>query len=309
VIKILHFDKTTGIIDCGENAGLHIGDVFDVNRYAGDFVYWVGRVEVVLVKPKMAGVKTLVMADDAVIQQGDVLELRKREYDPVLEKNKPPAKKTRRNSPESGKLAPAENGLANGGWRRPPVIFGVGSGLLQPFLSSSQSLGLNLSLQLVDVNNQIVREIDMSRAYATSIGWQAFCNLPVTPRVALNVEYAYVPLNVKNRVETNLLGIGRQASASLMKIGATVNFRFSQRLQAGLGAGLFLPQVTIKGSRQSSAIADRQWGATLEGAYYYPLASAIWLKSGLSYNIFNDDGPAIQYLTLQTGLGFAIGKP
>lgn len=306
VIKILHFDKTTGIINCGENAGLHAGDVFDVNRYAGDFVYWVGRVEVVLVKPKMAGVKTLALADNAVIQQGDVLELRKREYDPVLEKNKPPAKKLRRNSPQP---ATVENGLANGGWRRPPVIFGVGSGILQPFLSSSQSLGLNLSLQLVDANNQIVREIDMSRAYATSIAWQAFCNLPVTPRLALNVEYAYVPLNVKSGVEANLLGIGRQASASLMKIGATVNYRFSQRIQAGLGAGLFLPQVTIKGSRQSSAFADRRWGATLEGAYYFPLASAIWLKSGLSYNIFNDDGPAIQYLTLQTGLGFAIGKP
>ena len=93
VIKILHFDKTTGIIDCGEKAGLHIGDVFDVNRYAGDFVYWIGRVEVVLVKPKMAGIKTLVIADNAVIQQGDVLELRKREYDPVLEKNNQPAKK------------------------------------------------------------------------------------------------------------------------------------------------------------------------------------------------------------------------
>src|SRR5574341_1777724 len=71
VIKILHFDKTTGIIDCGENVGLHIGDVFDVNRYAGDFVYWIGRVEVVLVKPKVAGVKMVAQAENATIQQGD----------------------------------------------------------------------------------------------------------------------------------------------------------------------------------------------------------------------------------------------
>ncbi len=310
VIKILHFDKTTGIIDCGENVGLHIGDVFDVNRYAGDFVYWIGRVEVVLVKPKMAGVKTLFMADNAVIQQGDVLELRKREFAPVLEKTTRPVKMLRRNSPQPGKLAAAENDVAAGAWRRSnPVLFGVGGGILQPFLSSSQSLGLRLSLPVVEASHRIVRVIDMSHAYATSLAWQAFCNLPLARRLALNLDYAYVPLNVKSGVEGDLLGIGRQASASLMKIGATVNYRFSQRLQLGLGAGLFLPQVTIKDTRQSEVTAERRWGGTLEGAYYFPLASAIWLKSVLGYSIFGDDGPAIQYLTLQTGLGFAIGNP
>jgi hypothetical protein len=245
-----------------------------------------------------------------VIQQGDVLELRKREYDPVLEKNNQPAKRLRRNSSQPGKLASAENGIAASSWpRRHPVLFGIGSGILQPFLRSSQSLGLNLSLQVVNSNNQIVRVVDMSRAYATSIAWQAFCNLPFTQRLALNLDYFYVPLNVKSGIEANLLGLGRQASASLMKIGATMNYRFNPYVQIGLGIGLFLPQVTIKSNRQTTAIADRQWGATLEGAYYLPLTSTIWLKSVLGYNVFRDDGPAIQYLTLQTGLGFAIGKP
>src|SRR5574342_264883 len=76
VVKIVQFEKSTGIIDKGENDGLRVGDVFEVNRYVDDFVYWIGRVEIIVLKPKAAGVKVVEQAVNAKIQPGDVLELR-----------------------------------------------------------------------------------------------------------------------------------------------------------------------------------------------------------------------------------------
>ncbi len=308
-IKILQFDKATGIIDCGVDAGLRVGDVFEVNRYTGDFVYWIGRVEVVVVKPKMAGVKTLALADNATIQPGDVLELRKRNSDPPLEKPREAAKTA--GSTRPGKIEAAERGAATPSWgRRNPIMCGFSSGVLQPIFDVSQSLGLNLSVQIVDPgNNQVVRRIDMAHAYTASYTLQAYGSLPIAERFALNLDYAFAWLNVRSGVESSLLNVGVKASGSLMKIGAALNWHLSRRLQMDAGMGLFLPQLTVQGSSRPITVSERQWGVTTNASYLIPLGAAIWLKSVLGYNIFRDDGTFIHYLTFQIGPSFAIGKP
>ncbi|MCI0692531.1 hypothetical protein L0337_11080 [candidate division KSB1 bacterium] len=309
VIKILQFDKAAGIIDCGENAGLRVGDVFEVNRYAGDFVYWIGRVEVVVVKPKMAGVKTLALADNAIIQTGDVLELRKRNSDPLLEKPREAVKTAV--ATRQGKIETVERGAATPSWSRAnPIMLGFSSGVLQPLFDVSQSLGLNLSVQIIDPsNNEVVRQIDMSHAYAASYALQAYGSLPFAERLALNLDYAFAWLNVRSGVESSLLDVGVKASGSLMKIGAALNWRLNGRLQLDTGVGLFLPQLTVTGGRQTITVSERQWGVTTSASYFIPLGAAVWLKPVLGYNIFRDDDAFIHYLNFQIGPSFAIKKP
>jgi hypothetical protein len=309
VVKILQFDKATGIIDCGVDAGLRVGDVFEVNRYAGDFVYWIGRVEVVVVKPKMAGVKTLALADNAAIQPGDMLELRKRNSDPPLEKQRQAAKTT--SSARKGKIETVERDAAMLPWSRAnPIMVGFSSGVLQPIFDVSQSLGLNLTVQIVNPgNNQVVRQIDMSHAYAASYALQAYGSLPFAERLALNLDYAFAWLNVRSGVESSLLSVGVKASGSLMKISAALNWRLSHRMQMDAGVGLFLPQLTVKGGRQTLTVSERQWGVTTNASYLIPLSAAVWLKPVLGYNIFRDDGAFIHFLTFQVGPSFAIKKP
>jgi len=304
VIKVLQFDENTGVIDKGEDAGLHIGDVFDVNRYAGDFVYWIGRVEVVVVKPKVAGVKMLTQAENAAIQQGDVLELRKPEATP--ENRTATATNNNKNeSPAPNKIA--TNDAATLSFRTQKVIFGLTSGLAQPLENSSQGLGLNFVLRVTTADNK-TRTVDMRQAYTTSVGLQAYCTLPLSNRLSVNLNFDYVPLNVKSAVEANLLVYGMKASASVMKLSAALDSRIYQQLHFGFGAGLFLPQVTIKGGRQSLTVSERRPGLAANFSHHLPLGPAAWLKSSVEYDIFLDDGPAIHYLTLQTGLSLGIGK-
>lgn len=309
VIKILQFDKATGIIDCGVDAGLRVGDVFEVNRYAGDFVYWIGRVEVVVMKSKLAGVKTLALADNASIQPGDVLELRKRNSELPLEKPREAAKIN--GATRQGKIETLERRAeAPSSGRGNPIMVGFSSGVLQPIFDVSQSLGLDLSVQIVDPSiNQVVRQIDMSHAYAASYALQAYGSLPVAERLALNLDYAFAWLNVRKGVEASLLNVGVKASGSLMKIGAALNWHLNRRLQLDTGVGLFLPQLTVVGSRQTITVSERQWGVTTNASYLIPLGAAIWLKPVLGYNIFRDDGAFIHYLTFQVGPSFAIRKP
>ncbi len=308
-IKILQFDKATGIIDCGVDAGLRAGDVFEVNRYAGDFVYWIGRVEVVVVKPKMAGVKTLALADNAAIQPGDVLEMRKRNSDPPLEKQRQAVKTA--GSIRPGKIETAERSAATPSWGRGnPIMVGFSSGVLQPIFDVSQSLGLNLAVQIVDpITTRVVRRIDMSHAYTASYALQAYGSLPFAERFALNFDYVFAWLNVRSGVESSLLNVGIKASGSLMKIGTALNWRLSRRLQMDAGVGLFLPQLTVRGSGRTITVSERQWGVTTSASYFIPLGAAVWLKPVLGYNIFRDDGTFIHYLAFQIGPSFAIGKP
>jgi hypothetical protein len=304
VIKVLQFDKNTGVIDKGEDAGLRIGDVFDVNRYSGDFVYWIGRVEVVVVKPKAAGVKMTAQADNATIQQGDLLELRKAGATP--EKSTAPAPNNKKATTD--KIAAIElNDAATMSFRTQKVIFGLTSGLALPLKNSSQALGLSFVLRATTSDNR-TRTVDMRQAYTTSVGLQAFCTIPLSNRMSVNLNFDYVPLNVKSSVEANLLAYGLKASASVMKLSAVLDNRIYRQFHGGIGAGLFLPQVTVKGGRQSITVAERRLGFATNLSHYLPLGPRAWLKSSAEYDIFLDDGPAIHYLTLQTGLSLGIGK-
>jgi hypothetical protein len=308
VIKVLQFDKNTGIIDKGEDTGLRVGDVFDVNRYTGDFVYWIGRVEVVAVKPKVAGVKMLVQAENARIQADDVLELRQRDAAGPEKKNQAVSSSKKNESSQPGKIEPAAlNEAASSSLRAKKVFFGLTSGLSQPLKNSSQSLGLNFSL-LVRTSDNKTRVIDMTHAYTTSLGLRAYCTIPLSDRLAANLNYDYLPLNVKSAVEVDLLSYGMKASASVMKVSAALEGRIDRRVRLGLGAGLFLPQVTITGGRQSITVSERHFGFAASAAHLVPLGPAAWLRSIFEYNIFLDKGPAIHYATLQTGLSIGIGK-
>lgn len=308
VIKVLQFEKNTGIIDKGEDAGLHLGDVFDVNRYSGDFVYWIGRVEVVVVKPKVAGVKMLTQSESATIQPGDVLELRPRETPLVPEKKLPLPASVKKTELLANKIEPVElNDAATLSFRTKKVIFGLTTGLAQPIKSSSQSLGLNFWVQFKTSDDK-TRSVDMTQAYTTSVGLQAYCTLPLSNRLSVNLNYDYLPLNVKSNVEANLLKYGKKASASLMKLSAAIDSRVYRQFHVGLGVGLLMPQVTVKDSRQSITAAERRLGVATNVAHFLPLGPIVWLKSSVEYDIFLDDGPAIHYLTLQTGLSLGIGK-
>jgi len=308
VIKILQFDQNTGVVDKGEDAGLRLGDVFDVNRYSGDFVYWIGRVEVVVVKPKVAGVKLLTPAENAVVQPGDMLELRQRETAATPEKKNPALLSVKRAERPANKIEAVElNDAATLSFRTKKVIFGLTSGLAQPIKSSSQSLGLNFLVQFKTSDGK-TRAVDMTHAYTTSVGLQAYCTLPLSNRLSVNLNYDYLPLNVRSSVETALLKYGKKASASLMKLSAALDSRVYRQFHVGLGAGLIMPQVTVKDSRQSITAAERRFGTAMNVAHFLPLGPAAWLKSSVEYDIFLDDGPAIHYLTLQTGLSLGIGK-
>jgi hypothetical protein len=316
VIKILQFDNNTGVIDRGEEDGIRVGDVFEVNRYAGDFVYWVGRVEVILIKPKMAGVKMIAQAGNARIQKGDMLELRKGEYDPLSDKMNQSSKNNENAGPTNlrpqGKNETAgREVVAPSSRRADPLNFGLATGLSQPLKSASQSFGLNWSINIIDSDDKkFVQVIDMARAYTTSVGLQAFCTLPVSHRFSVDLSYAYIPLNVKGAVESKLLKYGLKASASLMKVNASLYYRLNRRLLLGVGTGFFLPQVTVRdGHDEPLTFTGRQFGFTVNTAYLIPLGPRVWLKSDLMYNIFFDDAPPIQYLTLQVGPSIAIRKP
>jgi hypothetical protein len=308
VIKVLQFDTNSGIIDKGEDAGLKTGDVFDVNRYAGDFVYWIGRVEVVVVKSKVAGIRTLVQAENARIQPGDVLESRQRDVAGLQKKNQAASSSKKNDSSKQGKTQPAAlNDAASTSFSARKVFFGLTSGLSQPLKNSSQSLGLNFSL-LVRASDNKTRVIDMTHAYATSLGLRAYCTIPLSDRLSANLNYDYLPLNVKSAVEADLLSYGMKASASVMKVSAALERRIDRRIHLGFSAGLFLPQVTIKGGRQSITVSERHFGFAASAVHLVPLGPAAWLRSIFEYNIFLDKGPAIDYVTLQTGLSIGIGK-
>ncbi|MCG3118057.1 MAG: hypothetical protein ALAOOOJD_00191 [bacterium] len=310
VIKILQFEKSTGIIDKGENDGLRVGDVFEVNRYVDDFVYWIGRVEIIVLKPKAAGVKVVEQAVNAKIQPGDVLELRQPEEARRLEQPLAPAANNKaQDSLPVVTFQPVEQRQAPPALLRArPVLFGLASGLSQPLKNSSQALGMNFAIH-VRTSDGKTQVIDMAHAYTTSLGLQAYCTLPVSKRLSVNLNYDYMPLNVKSAVEANLLNYGMRATASLMKISAAAEARVYHRWHLGLGTGLFLPQVTVNGGRQSITVSERRLGFAANTAYLLPLGPAAWVKSSLAYNIFLDNGPAIHYLTLQSGLSIGIGKP
>jgi hypothetical protein len=312
VIKILQFEKNTGIIDRGEQDGIHVGDVFEVNRYADDYVYWVGRVEVIVVKPKVSGVKLLEKAVNSAILKGDVLELRKREYDPLLDKLNQSADDQSGPAKESAQKAKNDD-ASRDGVRGPSVStgtlsFGVTTGLLQTLTRSSESFGQNQSIEIRTQDGRLIRTISLSHAFATSLAFQAFCALPWSGSFSVSLHFAYVPLNLNSEVESDFLDARSKASGSLMKINGSLNYRFNQRLHLGVGAGLFLPQVTVTGRYRPSTISDRHFGFAADVAYYLPLGSRVWLKSMLEYNVFLDDGPAIQSLAFQAGPSFAIGR-
>jgi hypothetical protein len=224
----------------------------------------------------------------------------------VLEKKTQQAQNSKKNdSLQQGKSEPAGLiGAEAASLRDKKVIFGLTSGFLHPLKNSSQSLGMNFSLLITPSR----RVINMTHAYTTSVGLQAFCRLPLSNRLSVNLNYDYIPLNVRGAVEANLLNYGLKASASMMKISAAVESHIYQRFYLGLGAGLFLPQVTVKGGSSSMTISDRHLGFASSAAHLLPLGPAAWLRSMLEYDIFLDNGPAIHYLTLQTGLSIGIGK-
>lgn len=310
VVKILQFEKNSGIIDKGENDGLRVGDVLEVNRYVDDFVYWIGRVEIIVLKPKVAGVKVVELSVNAKIQPGDVLELRQSDAAPRPEQPLAPTPNAKVQAPPPAeKIPPVELGQAPPALLRArPVRFGLASGLSQPLKNSSQALGMNFSIQ-VRTSDGRTQVVDMTHAYTTSLGLQAFCTLPVTNRMSVDLNCDYMPLNVKSTVEANLLKYGMKATASLMKISVAAEACVYRRWHLGMGTGLFLPQVTVNGGRQSITVSERRLGFATSAAYLLPLGPAAWVKSSLAYNIFLDNGPAIHYMTLQSGLSIGIGKP
>ncbi len=314
-IKIIQSENNTGVIDHGEQNGIRVGDVFEVNRYSGEFVVWVGRVEVVVVKSKIAGVKVIEQSGTNTIQKGDVLEPRKREFDPMQDKLTQSAAVSENSAPQES-ARQGKNGVRNLSpglsGRITTLQFGVTAGLAQSLSGSSASFGQNLTE--IEIRNQqtgtLMRRIDMRHAYATSLAFQAFCALPLSGPLSVNLNCAYIPLNIKSDIEAALLEFGFMASASLIQITGDLNYRFNERWQFSAGIGVFLPHMSIDGGRQSElTVADRHFGFSAGVAYFWPLGSRIWLRSALGYNIFLDDGPAIQSLMLQTGPSFAIGKP
>jgi hypothetical protein len=314
-IKIIQSENNTGVIDHGEQHGIRVGDVFEVNRYSGEFVVWIGRVEVVVVKAKIAGVKVIEQSGANTIQKGDVLEPRKREFDPLQDKLTQSAA-VGENSAAQESARQGKNGVRNFSpkfsSRLTALQFGVTAGLAQSLGGSSASFGQNLTE--VEIRNQqtggLMRRLDMRRVYTTSLAFQAFCALPLSGPLSVNLNCAYIPLNVKSDIESALLEFGVTASASLIQLTGDLSYRYNDRWQFSAGIGVFLPHLSIDGGRQSGLIvSDRHFGFSAGAAYFWPIGSRIWLRSALGYNIFLDDGPAIQSLTLQTGPSFAIGKP
>lgn len=310
VIKILEFDKNTGIIDRGQQDGIKVGDVFEVNRYADDFVNWVGRVEVIAVKPKIAGVKVIERAANATFLKNDVLEIRKREYDPLLDKLNHPADGETSEETGNVKVEVAAKTTEPAMPRRErPIQFGLTSGLSIPFNKSSESMGQVFYLNLVNSQNQVEQVIDMTHTYVASLALQGFCILPISQKLTMNLNLAYIPLNIKGDVEMALLTAGLKASASLLKISSSLNYRLNERWQFGAGLGVFMPKLTVSGAGNSLTVSDRHFGFAADVSHFLPLGSRVWLRSFLEYSIFLDDGPAIHSLALQTGPIFSFGKP
>lgn len=307
-IKIVRFENNVGIIDRGEQDGVKLGDVFEVNRQAGNLKYWVGRVEVTKVRAKLASVKVLVKADNTTMQKGDILELRKSEYDPMLDKLNQSRERDKVQEVGNGEMNRSNMMAGSTAMGLRPVTLSVISGITQPIKSSSASYALNMNLQVVDGNNRPVQTIDMTRAYSRSLAFQAFFALPLTHRLDLNLNYAYVPLNLKGPVSDQLLALGLEASATLMKIGAGVDLHYDRHWDFGASLGVFLPQVNVSGATRSLSMTERQWGITAHAIYNFSVGSKIWLKSMLAYNAFLDEGPVIQYFTIQIGPCFTIGR-
>jgi hypothetical protein len=309
VIKILEFDKNTGIIDHGEQDGIRVGDLFEVNRYADDFVNWVGRVEVVVVKPKIAGVKVIERAANATFLKGDMLEIRKREYDPLLDKLNHSANGDSSQENGSAKIEEAAKTIEPSATRRErPIQFGLASGLSFLMNDAAESVGQSFSLQLVNGENEVVGVIDMTHSYVTSLVMQGYCVLPLSSKLTVNLNLAYIPLNVNGDVEMALLTSGLKASASLLKISSSLNYRLNDRWQFGGGLGVFMPKLTVSGAGNSLTVSDRHFGFTADVSHFLPLGSRVWLRSFLEYSIFLDDGPAIHSLAFQTGPIFSFGK-
>jgi hypothetical protein len=310
VIKILEFDKNTGIIDRGQQDGINLGDVFEVNRYAGDFVNWVGRVEVIAVKQKVAGVKVVERAANATFLKGDVLEIRKREYDPLLDKLNQSANGQAGEGAGNVKGETAAKTIEPVTARRDrPIRVGLAGGLSFPMSDASKSLGQSFSLRLVNGENQVVGVIDMTHSYAGSLAMQGFCVLPLSGRLTVSLNLAYVPLNVNGDVEDALLAAGLKASASLLKISSALNYKLNDRWQLGAGLGVFMPKLTVSGAGNSLTVSDRHFGFAVDVSHFLPLGSRVLLRSFLEYDIFLDDGPAIHSLVLQTGPIFSFGNP
>ncbi len=311
-ITVLRFDKSTGVIDHGEDAAIRVGEIFEVNRYAGEFVYWVGRVEVYLVRPKIAGIKLLAKAENAEIQKGDVLELQRNDFDPLRDK--------------LGEAAPANDSFVSptprapmagdkktfsktpNAQRRPPILFNFATGGLYSLPGASRSMGMDITLEIMNGSNRVIAEIDMSRSYTNGFALQAGLTLPLSTKLSVDLNYAYLPLRVRSATESQLLRYGLKGSASLAQINGAVNYRFAPNWQAGVGTGLYLPQVKVEGNRASTALSERQWGWLAALSHLLPLRPAVWLKSSLTYNVFLDNGPAIHFFALQTGLSFAMGR-
>ena len=289
-IKIVRFQKKAGVIDRGEEDGIRVGEVYEVNRYDGDFVYWIGRVEIYAVKRKVAGVKLLSQADNASIQPGDVLERAKQEHDPLSEKRRP----------EGTPLPPRP---------QPPTLAGFSTGLVHPLRPSSQSFGLAVPIQIVDSDNDPIATIDLSKAYTTSAAFELFLSLPLASRFNLNLGYAFIPLNIKSAVAARLLNFGLDASASMIRLTGGLDYHWKERVLLGASVGVFFPQVTVKGASRSLTVSDRQLGLALNAAYLLPLTASVWLRPEAGYHFFMDQGPVIHYLTLKAGACFAIGKP
>ncbi len=312
VVRILSFEKNDGIVDRGAGGGIRTGDVFEVNRYDGDFVYWVGRVEVVVVKSRFAGVKLLAKAENAMIQKGDVLELQKREIDPMLDKLKQSAPAAASNG--VAKNPPAKsaknenfNDLLTGRKRGRPILFGVAGGFLQPIVNYSRMMGSSFfaNVQYADASTS---RINMSEAYAGSFAFQAFFVLPLAEKLFLSLDYAYSPLNVSAKKETELLTSGLKGSASLAIVTAALDWRWRNNFFAGAGAGMFLPQASLQSSRQTMTISDRQLGLSFGAGHQLALGANLWLRTQLSYSVFLDQGPAIHFLALHVGPCFGIGR-
>lgn len=311
-IKVLRFDKSTGVIDQGKNADIQVGDIFEVNRYSGEFVYWVGRVEVYIVRAKIAGIKLLAKADKAAIQAGDVLEVQHNDSDPLQDKlgvaaanNAEMILPTPRTPISNNKKPVLKATTLQPG---KPLWVNFATGGIYAYPGASRSMGMNLALQITNSSNRVIAEIDMSRAYASGFALQAGLTLPLSHKVSLDLNYAYLPLRVRNSTEAQLLRYGLKATASLAQISGGLNYRFAQNWQAGVGTGLYLPQVKVEGNRASAALSERQWGWMTALAHLLPLRENLMLKSTVAYNVFLDNGPAIHFFALHTGLSFAFGR-
>lgn len=304
-IRIVRWEDNFGLIDRGAENGVQVGDVFEVKRQVGELRYWVGRVEVTKVSPRQATLKVLVKADNTTIQKGDVLEQRKSEYDPMLEKLKsardntlPPARNT------AAKRVDRERAAREG----PPLRFSLMSGLSQNLTRSSACYGLRFNLEVVDANDQPVQTIDMTAAFARSAAFEGLFLLPLSRHWDLNLNYVWSPLRLKGPIARQLLNLGLKAEAALIKIGAGCDYRLHPRWTLGVGLGWFLPQITISGAGGSAMLSDRRWGAAAHLTQHLLLGERFWLQSRLQYHAFLDEGPAIHYVTFQIGPSFAIGR-